>query len=105
MLHQYEPWNETPKYYLDTVIRAACARARCMMLSKYTTRRRPKAVRGLMAAGTKLVPFPQTVLDRFSSPSNRLYAEISAKNHPKFKKTTGWKAQLRNGDHAMIPAS
>ena len=82
-------WNELPKYY-RAVIEAACARAQALMLSKYDAEN-PKALRELMAAGTKLMPFPQSVLEAAFNASNELYAEISAKN-PKFKKVyEGWK--------------
>jgi TRAP-type mannitol/chloroaromatic compound transport system substrate-binding protein len=82
-------WNELPKYY-QSVIQAAAARAQALMLSKYDAEN-PKALRELMAAGTKLMPFPQSVLEACFNASNELYAEISAKN-PKFKKVyENWK--------------
>jgi TRAP-type mannitol/chloroaromatic compound transport system substrate-binding protein len=76
-------WNELPKAY-QSVIQAAAARAQALMLSKYDAEN-PKALRELMAAGTKLMPFPQSVMEAAFNASNELYAEISAKN-PKFKK-------------------
>ena len=54
-------WNELPKYY-QSVIQAAAARAQTLMLSKYDAEN-PKALRELMAAGTKLLPFPQSVME------------------------------------------
>jgi len=60
------------------------------MVSKYDAEN-PKALRELMAAGTKLLPFPQSVMEAAFNASNELYAEISAKN-PKFKKVyENWK--------------
>ena len=54
------------------------------MLSKYDAEN-PKALRELMATGTKLMPFPQPVMEACFAATNQLYDEISAKN-PKFKK-------------------
>ena len=76
-------WNELPKNY-KAVIEAACAKAQAMMLSKYDAEN-PRALRELMAAGTKLTPFPQSVLEASFNASIELYNEISAKN-AKFKK-------------------
>ena len=45
----------------------------------------PKALRELVAGGTKFLPFPQPVLEACFNAANELYAETSAKN-PKFKK-------------------
>ena len=82
-------WNELPKAY-QTVIQNAAARAQALMLSKYDAEN-PKALRELMAAGTKLLPFPQSVMEAAFNASNELYAELSAKN-PKFKKVyENWK--------------
>jgi TRAP-type mannitol/chloroaromatic compound transport system substrate-binding protein len=82
-------WNELPKYY-QSVIQAAAARAQTLMLAKYDAEN-PKALRELMAAGTKLLPYPQSVMEAAFNASNELYAEISAKN-PKFKKVyENWK--------------
>ena len=61
-----------------------------LMLSKYDAEN-PKALRELMAAGTKLTPFPQSVMEAAFNAANELYAEIAAKN-AKFKKVyEGWK--------------
>ena len=76
-------WNELPKAY-KAVIDSACAKAQAMMLSKYDAEN-PKALRELVTAGTKLVPFPQSVLEACFGAANELYAELSAKN-AKFKK-------------------
>jgi len=82
-------WNELPKYY-KSVIEAAAARAQALMLSKYDAEN-PKALRELMAAGTKLMPFPQSVMEAAYAASNELYTELSAKN-AKFKKVyESWK--------------
>ena len=43
--------------------------------SPSTTRQNPKALRELVAAGTKFLPFPQSVLEACFNASNELYAE------------------------------
>jgi TRAP-type mannitol/chloroaromatic compound transport system substrate-binding protein len=45
----------------------------------------PKALRELVAAGTKFLPYPQSVMEACFNAANELYAETVAKN-PKFKK-------------------
>jgi len=76
-------WNELPKYY-QSVIQAAAARAQTLMLAKYDAEN-PKALRELVAAGTKFLPYPQSVMEAAYAASNELYNELSAKN-AKFKK-------------------
>ena len=76
-------WNELPKAY-QAVIEAASAKAHTQMIAKYDAQN-PKALRELIAAGTKLMPFPQAVMEASLASANTLYAETSAKN-PKFKK-------------------
>jgi TRAP-type mannitol/chloroaromatic compound transport system substrate-binding protein len=83
-------WNELPKAY-QTALENACARAHTWMVSKYDAQN-PKALRELVAAGTKLLPFPQPVMEACFNAANDLYAETSAKN-AKFKKVFDqWKA-------------
>ncbi len=76
-------WAELPKAY-RAVIEAATAKAHTLMVSKYDAEN-PKALRELVAAGTKLMPFPQPVMEACFAAATELYAEIAAKN-PKFKK-------------------
>ena len=76
-------WNELPKSY-KAVVEAASAYAQTWMVSKYDAEN-PKALRELVAGGTKLMPFPQPLMEAAFNASNELYAEISAKN-AKFKK-------------------
>src|SRR6195256_3480850 len=76
-------WNELPKNY-KAVVEAASAYAQTWMVSKYDAEN-PKALRELVAGGTKLMPFPQPLMEAAFNASNELYAEISAKN-AKFKK-------------------
>jgi TRAP-type mannitol/chloroaromatic compound transport system substrate-binding protein len=86
-------WNELPKSYQE-ILRAAAYRAHTTMISKYDAEN-PVALRQLMATGTKLIPFPQPVMEACFVAANDLYAELSAKN-PNFKKIyDSWK-QFRN---------
>jgi TRAP-type mannitol/chloroaromatic compound transport system substrate-binding protein len=83
-------WNELPKAY-KAVLEAAAFRTHTTMVSKYDAEN-PKALRELMVGGTKLMPFPQPVMEACFAAANELYAEISVKN-PKFKKVyDSWKA-------------
>jgi TRAP-type mannitol/chloroaromatic compound transport system substrate-binding protein len=86
-------WNELPKAY-KAAIEAGCALAQSWMLSKYDADN-PKALRELVAAGTKLTPFPQSVMEACYAASLELWAEISAKN-PRFKKVYESWRQFRN---------
>ena len=54
------------------------------MVSKYDAEN-PRALRELVAGGTKLMPFPQPLMEAAFNASNELYAELSVKS-PKFKK-------------------
>ncbi len=86
-------WNELPKSY-KAIIETASALAQSWMLSKYDAEN-PKALRELVAGGTKLLPYPQAVMEAAFNAANELYAELSAKN-PRFKKVyDGWR-QFRN---------
>jgi TRAP-type mannitol/chloroaromatic compound transport system substrate-binding protein len=83
-------WNELPKTY-QAVIEAASAKAHTMMVAKYDAQN-PKALRELVASGTKLTPFPTAVMEACLGAANEIYAETSAKN-AKFKKVFDqWKA-------------
>jgi TRAP-type mannitol/chloroaromatic compound transport system substrate-binding protein len=82
-------WNELPKAY-QAVLEAAAAKAHTWMLSKYDAQN-PKALRELVASGTKLTPFSGAVLDACYSAANQVYDETMAKN-ARFKKIYGeWK--------------
>jgi TRAP-type mannitol/chloroaromatic compound transport system substrate-binding protein len=83
-------WSELPKAY-QAAFENACAKAHTWMVAKYDAQN-PKALRELVAAGTKLHPFPQAVMEACYNAANELYAETSAKN-AKFKKVYDqWKA-------------
>jgi TRAP-type mannitol/chloroaromatic compound transport system substrate-binding protein len=76
-------WNALPKVY-QAILRAACVDANMWVRTKYDTDN-PKALRELVAAGTKLQPFSQPILEASFKAANEVYAEINAKN-PTFKK-------------------
>ena len=76
-------WQALPPVY-QKAIEVAANEVTLWMLAKYDDGN-PAALRGLVAGGTKLLPFPTAVLEACYNAANEAYAEISAKN-PKFKK-------------------
>ncbi len=83
-------WNELPKVY-QTVMELASTKAHAYMITKYDVQN-PRALRELVAAGTKLAAFSPVILEACFQASNELYTETSAKN-AKFKKVfDSWKA-------------
>ncbi|MCC7046920.1 MAG: TRAP transporter substrate-binding protein [Alphaproteobacteria bacterium] len=82
-------WDKLPKSY-QNILEAACADAHSWMVAKYDAQN-PKALRELVASGTKLLPFPQPVMEACFAAANELYDETAAKN-AKFKKVyDNWK--------------
>jgi TRAP-type mannitol/chloroaromatic compound transport system substrate-binding protein len=82
-------WAELPRSY-QAIIEAAAAKAHTSMLSKYDAQN-PKAVRELVASGTKLMPFSQPVMEACYNATNELFTALNEKN-PKFKKVfESWK--------------
>jgi TRAP-type mannitol/chloroaromatic compound transport system substrate-binding protein len=95
MLHTFiglDKWNELPKSY-QTIVRAACDDAGVWMTAKYDADN-PKALRELVAGGTKLLPFSQAIMDASFVAANQVYAETSAKN-AEFKKVYDSMAAFR----------
>ncbi len=83
-------WNELPKSY-QAAFENACAKGHTWMVAKYDAQN-PKALRELVGAGTKLLPFPPAVMEACLAQTNELYNETAAKN-AKFKKVYDqWKA-------------
>jgi len=78
-----DKWNELPKPY-QAIVRAACAEANSWMLTKYDAQN-PKALRELVANGTKLTPFSQPIMEASFAAATEVYAETNAKN-ANFKK-------------------
>ena len=66
------------------IVEAAASHAHVIMQAKYDAKN-PTALKQLVAAKTKVLPFPKDVLDLAFKESMDLYAEISAKN-PNWKK-------------------
>jgi TRAP-type mannitol/chloroaromatic compound transport system substrate-binding protein len=86
MLHNFinlDKWNSlTPTY--KSVVRAASDSAHTWMQAKYDAVN-PAALRRLLAAGTKLMPFSTPVMEACLNAALELYHEVSATN-PDFKK-------------------
>jgi TRAP-type mannitol/chloroaromatic compound transport system substrate-binding protein len=78
-----DKWNALPKSY-QAILHAACEDAGVWMTAKYDADN-PKALRELVAGGTKLLPFSQQIMDASFAAANEVYAETTAKN-PQFKK-------------------
>jgi TRAP-type mannitol/chloroaromatic compound transport system substrate-binding protein len=81
MLHvlvNEEKWNSLPKPY-QAALEAACGEAHGWMLAKYDDAN-PKALRRLVGGGTKLRPFPRSVMEAAEKASYQVYAELSAKS-------------------------
>jgi len=72
-----------PEVYRNA-IEAAAGEVVAWSVAKYDAQN-PRALRELVAGGTKLSPFPQPVLEATFAAANELYAETSAAN-PRFKK-------------------
>src|SRR5579872_2290653 len=68
-----DKWNELPKAY-QAIVRAACEDAGGWMTAKYDADN-PKALRELVAGGTKLQPFSQAIMDASFDASSQVYAE------------------------------
>jgi TRAP-type mannitol/chloroaromatic compound transport system substrate-binding protein len=66
------------------IVECASAIAHTTMQAKYDALN-PAALKQLVAAGTKVLPFPKAVMDEAFKNSMALYADISSKN-PKWKK-------------------
>ncbi len=66
------------------ILEAACAYAHVNMQAKYDARN-PAALKQLVGAGTKVLPFPTDVMDLAFKESMALYQELRASN-PKWKK-------------------
>lgn len=86
MLHNFinlDKWNALPPGY-KSVLRTASEMANGWMQSKYDASN-PAALRRLITAGAKLVPFSTPVMEACLGAALDLYHEVSASN-PEFKK-------------------
>ncbi len=77
-------WNKLPKHY-QSILFHACEAANNWMLAKYDAVN-PPALRRLIAAGTELRAFPQSIMEASLKAANEYYAEIAGKNDS-FKRT------------------
>ena len=92
MLHTLvnrKKWNELPKPYQAALL-AACGEATTWMPAKYDAQN-PAALRRLIAGGTKLRPFPKSVMEAAEKASYELYAELGAKSAHWKRMYPGWK--------------
>ena len=90
-----DKWNELPKSY-QAIVRSAAAMTNTWMVAKYDAAS-PRALKELVAGGTKLAPYPQSVLEACFNATNEVYAETNAKS-PQFKKIFDtWKDFRRDG--------
>ena len=83
-------WNELPKSY-QAALTAACGEANAWMPAKCDAQN-PPALRRLIGSGTKIHPFPRSVLEAAEKASYELYEELKAKSkhwarvYPEWKK-------------------
>jgi TRAP-type mannitol/chloroaromatic compound transport system substrate-binding protein len=75
------------------IVEAAASFAHTEMQAKYDVKN-PTALKQLVAAKTKVLPFPKDIMDRAFKESMGLYEELSAKN-PNWKKIYGDLAKFR----------
>jgi len=85
----------TPTY--QSVVRSASETANAWMLAKYDAGN-PAALKRLVAAGTKLVPFPPAVMDACLTAALELYREIASTN-ANFKKAWDSTLAFRNDQY------
>ena len=86
-------WDALPPLYKEA-ISSACGETTQWSVAKYDAQN-PKALRELVAGGTKLSPFPASVLEACYNAAVQVYAETSAKN-AKFKKVFDTWRPFRN---------
>ena len=78
-----QAWAKLPSEY-KAIVEAAAAIAHIDMQARYDAKN-PAALKSLVKAGVKVLPFPKAVLDEAFKQSMQLYDELSAKN-PNWKK-------------------
>src|SRR5258707_3774708 len=86
-------WNELPKRY-QTIVSGAAAYANSEALAKYDARN-PAALRRLVAGGTELRAFSQSIMEGCLNASNEVNAETAAVN-PDFKRVLESMQAFRN---------
>lgn len=88
-----DKWESLPKSY-QAILEAAAAYASDEMMAEYDILH-PKALRELVAAGAKLNPFPQDVMETCFKASKDVYAELCGSN-PAFRKVYETWAPVRS---------
>ena len=91
-----QKWNELPKNY-QAILRAAAGAVNIVETARYDARN-PAALKRLVANGTQLRPFPQSVMEACLKASNEVNAETSAAN-PDFKKVWDSIVAFRNDEY------
>jgi TRAP-type mannitol/chloroaromatic compound transport system substrate-binding protein len=76
-------WEALPKGY-QAILKAAAAQAHNFTVGRYDALN-PVALKKILASGTQLRPFSESIMDACFKAANEVYTEISAKNED-FKK-------------------
>jgi TRAP-type mannitol/chloroaromatic compound transport system substrate-binding protein len=92
-----EKWNELPKSY-QAIVSAAAGLANVEETARYDARN-PAALKRLLASGTQLRPFPQSVMEACLKASNEVNAETSAAN-PDYKRVLESIQAFRSEEYA-----
>jgi len=91
-----QKWQELPKSY-QAVLEHAGHYANNWMMAKYDALN-PAALKRLIAAGAKLQPFSQPIMDACLKAANETHAEIAATNAD-FKKVLDSMTAFRNDEY------
>jgi TRAP-type mannitol/chloroaromatic compound transport system substrate-binding protein len=83
MMINLDKFNALPKHY-QQILRMAAAASNNWISAKYDADN-PKALRALIAAGAKLLPFSAPILEASFNAANEVYKDLAAKN-ANFKK-------------------
>jgi len=101
MLHHFiglPKWNDLPKNY-QAIVQQASYLANVWMQAKYDAGN-PPALKRLIAAGAKLAPFSQAIMDASWKAANEVFTETSAAS-PDFKKIYEHFTAFRNDQYLM----
>jgi TRAP-type mannitol/chloroaromatic compound transport system substrate-binding protein len=82
-------WQELPKLY-QAALNAACGEACAWMPARYDAVN-PVALRRLVASGTRLRPFPRSVMEASEKAAMELYEELGQKSAHWKRIYPGWK--------------
>jgi len=93
-----QQWQGLPAEY-RAILEAACAETNVWMQAKYDAGN-PPALKRLIAAGAKLAPFSQAIMDASWKAANEVFTETSAAS-PDFKKIYEHFTAFRNDQYLM----